>query len=95
MDGESGEFMEEAELVSVGRSESKMERPARGCRREAVKVIISPARTDNSCYYQSELGLITIIISSPGRTDISAGMSQRDRGVGSGEGACPLPRLSL
>ena len=34
MDGESGEFMERAELVSVGRSESKMERPARGCRRE-------------------------------------------------------------
>ena len=32
---EGGEFMEEAELVSVGRSESKMERPARGCRREA------------------------------------------------------------
>jgi len=34
MDDESGEFMEEAELVSAGRSESKMERPARGCRRE-------------------------------------------------------------
>jgi len=35
MDDESGEFMERAELVCVGRSESKMERPARGCRREA------------------------------------------------------------
>ena len=35
MDDESGEFMEKAELVSVGRSESNMERPARGCRREA------------------------------------------------------------
>jgi len=28
MDEESGEFMEKAELVCVGRSESKMERPA-------------------------------------------------------------------
>jgi len=27
MDDESGEFMERAELVCVGRSESKMERP--------------------------------------------------------------------
>jgi len=35
MDDKSGEFMEEAELISVGRSESKMEIPARGCRREA------------------------------------------------------------
>jgi len=35
MDDESGEFMEKAELVSVGRSESEMERPARGCLREA------------------------------------------------------------
>jgi len=35
MDDESGEFMERAELVSIGRSESKMKRPARGCRREA------------------------------------------------------------
>ena len=35
MDDESGEFMEEAEVVSVGRSESKTERPARGCQREA------------------------------------------------------------
>ena len=36
MDDESGEFMEKAELgVSVGRSEFEMERPARGCRREA------------------------------------------------------------
>jgi len=35
MDVESGEFMEEVELVSVGRSESEMERPARGCQREA------------------------------------------------------------
>jgi len=35
MDDESGAFMEEAELLSVGRSGSKMERPARGCRREA------------------------------------------------------------
>jgi len=34
MDDESGEFMERAELVYIGRSESKMERPARGCRRE-------------------------------------------------------------
>jgi len=35
MEDESGEFMERAELLCVGRSESKMERPARGCRREA------------------------------------------------------------
>ena len=35
MDDESGEFMETAELVCIGRSESQMERPARGCRREA------------------------------------------------------------
>jgi len=35
MDDESGEFMERAELVYVGRSQSKMERPSRGCRREA------------------------------------------------------------
>jgi len=35
MDDERGEFMEKAELVSVVRSESKMEKPARGCRREA------------------------------------------------------------
>jgi len=28
MDDESGEFMQKAELVSVGRSESEMERPA-------------------------------------------------------------------
>jgi len=28
MDDESGEFMERAELVCVGRTESKMERPA-------------------------------------------------------------------
>jgi len=35
IDDESGEFMEKAELVSVGRSESEMERLARGCRREA------------------------------------------------------------
>jgi len=35
MDVESGEFMEEAEVVSVGISESKIERPAGGCRREA------------------------------------------------------------
>jgi len=35
MDDDSDEFMERAELVCVGRSESKMERPARGCRREA------------------------------------------------------------
>jgi len=34
MDDESGEFMERAELVRVGR-ESEMERPARGCRSEA------------------------------------------------------------
>ena len=34
MDDESGEFMEKAELAYVGRSESKMERLARGCRRE-------------------------------------------------------------
>ena len=32
MDDESGEFMEKAELVSVGRSESKMERAARATR---------------------------------------------------------------
>jgi len=37
MDDESGEFMEKAELACVGRSESKMERPARGCWREAVQ----------------------------------------------------------
>ena len=30
MDDESGEFMEEAELVSVGRSESKMESKCNG-----------------------------------------------------------------
>ena len=35
MDDESGEFMEKAELVCVGRSESEMEVLARGCRREA------------------------------------------------------------
>jgi len=35
MDDESGEFMERAELVLVGRSQSELERPARGCRREA------------------------------------------------------------
>jgi len=35
MDDESGAFMEKAELTCVGRSQSKMERPARGCRREA------------------------------------------------------------
>ena len=37
MDDESGEFtcMERAELVCVGRSESKMQRPARGCQSEA------------------------------------------------------------
>ena len=35
MDDESGKFMERAEVVCVGRSESKMERPTRGCRREA------------------------------------------------------------
>jgi len=36
MDDESGEFMERAELViCVGRSESEMEGPARGCRSEA------------------------------------------------------------
>ena len=35
MDDESGEFMERAELVCVGRSESKMERPARGCQNGA------------------------------------------------------------
>ena len=34
-DDESCEFMERAELVCVGRSESKMERPARDCREEA------------------------------------------------------------
>jgi len=34
MDDESGEFMEIAELVCVGRSESKVERPARGCQSE-------------------------------------------------------------
>jgi len=34
MDDESGEFVERAELVCVGGSESKMERPARGCRSE-------------------------------------------------------------
>ena len=38
-------------------------------------VIISPARTDEKYYYQSEPGMITIIIISLGRTDISAGMS--------------------
>jgi len=35
MDVESGELMEKAELACIGTSESKMERPARGCRREA------------------------------------------------------------
>jgi len=35
MDDENGELMERAELVSVGRSQSKMERLAQGCRREA------------------------------------------------------------
>jgi len=35
MDDESGESMERAELACVGRSESKMERLARGCRSEA------------------------------------------------------------
>jgi len=35
MDDESGEFIEKVELACVGKSESKMERPARGCRREA------------------------------------------------------------
>jgi len=35
MDVESGEFMEKAQLAYVGRSESRVERPARGCRREA------------------------------------------------------------
>ena len=34
MDDESGEFMERAELVCIGRSESKMERLAQGCRGE-------------------------------------------------------------
>jgi len=34
MDDECGEFMEKAELACV-RSESRVERPARGCRREA------------------------------------------------------------
>jgi len=36
MDDESGEFMEIAELTCVERSESKMERPTLGCRREAA-----------------------------------------------------------
>jgi len=35
MDDESGEFMEKAEVACVERSEAEMERPARGCRREA------------------------------------------------------------
>jgi len=35
MDDESGEFMERAEVTCIGRSESEMERPSRGCRREA------------------------------------------------------------
>jgi len=36
MSVESGEFIERAELVCVGRSESKTERPARGCWSEAA-----------------------------------------------------------
>jgi len=39
MDDESGEFMEITELTCVGRSQSKMERLARGCRREAWELI--------------------------------------------------------
>jgi len=35
MDDENGKFMERAEQTCVGRSESKMERSARGCRTEA------------------------------------------------------------
>jgi len=35
MDDDSGEFIERAEMVYVGRSESKMERPERGCPSEA------------------------------------------------------------
>jgi len=35
MDVESGEFIEKAELAYVGRSESRVERLARGCQREA------------------------------------------------------------
>ena len=34
MDVERGEIMEKAELAYVGRSESRVERPARGCWRE-------------------------------------------------------------
>jgi len=35
MDDESDEFMERAELICVGRSESEMERLAQDCRSEA------------------------------------------------------------
>ena len=35
MDDDSGEFIERAEVTGVGRSESQMERPSRGCQREA------------------------------------------------------------
>jgi len=35
MDDKSGEIMERAELACIGRSESKTDRPAWGCRREA------------------------------------------------------------
>ena len=35
MDVESGDFMEKAKLAYVRRSESKVERPARCCRKEA------------------------------------------------------------
>jgi len=35
MDDDSGEFMGRADVVCVGRSQSKMEKPARGCLREA------------------------------------------------------------
>jgi len=38
MDDESGEFMERAEMVCVGRSQSKMERPARGYALTAVNM---------------------------------------------------------
>jgi len=35
MDDDSGEFMEKAQLACIGSSEFKMERPRRGCQREA------------------------------------------------------------
>jgi len=44
MDNESGEFVERAEVTGI-RSESGMERPARGCQREAGRLFLRRGET--------------------------------------------------